>query len=264
MDLKLTDKRAFVSGSTYGIGYAIAKTLAIEGASVIINGRNENDIAKAVEKLKTETGSSLVTGVKADFLKENEIKRLIADIEQLDILINNVGYFEPKPFADITRSEWLQMFSLNVLSGVSLSQAFFPKMLGNDWGRIIFISSESGLQIPTEMIHYGVSKTAQLAVANGLAQLVAGTGVTVNSVLPGPTYSEGVEKFIQDLAAERKSTIAQQQAAFFKETRPLSTLQRFAHVDEVASAVAFLCSPLAAATNGVAFRTDGGIIKSIH
>ncbi|GAB3834891.1 SDR family NAD(P)-dependent oxidoreductase [Hymenobacter jeollabukensis] len=262
MDLQLTDKTALVTGSTGGIGLAIAKRLAAEGAEVILTGRTEARIEQARAAILAETPGARVRGVAVDFGHADQVQRLLAAVPTVDILVNNVGIFDPKPFADIPDEDWLRFFEVNVLSGVRLSRQYFPQMLAQNWGRIIFISSESGLQIPAEMIHYGTTKTAQLAVARGLAELTTGTGVTVNSVLPGPTASEGVEEFIGKLAAEGQSR-ADAEKDFFAHARPSSLLKRFITTDEIATMVTFLASPLAAATNGASVRVDGGVIRSI-
>ena len=262
MDLKIKNKIALVTGSTAGIGYAIAKALANEGAVVIINGRTDERINKAIESLKTETGNQNISGVAADFSDNNQITNLVAQIPEVDILINNIGIFEPKAFADIPDEDWFKFYEVNVLSGVRLSRAYFDKMIKKNWGRIIFISSESGIQIPEEMIHYGVTKTAQIAVARGLAELTKGTNITVNTVLPGPTLSEGAGTFVKDMAAQTGKTVEEMEKEFFKTARPTSLLQRFADPDEIASMVTFLASHLSAATNGAAIRADGGVVKS--
>jgi NAD(P)-dependent dehydrogenase (short-subunit alcohol dehydrogenase family) len=263
MDLQLKGKTAFISGSTQGIGFAIAKQLLQEGAAVTINGRSQQKVDQAVAQLKQQVPGSAVTGIAADFSKAAEVSRLIAQLGETDILVNNAGIFEPKAFADITDEEWLRFFEVNVLSGVRLSRAFFPKMLAKNWGRIIFISSESSIYIPEEMIHYGTTKTAQLAVSRGLAELSKGTGVTVNSVLPGPTRSEGVNEFIKQVGAAKNITEKEVEADFFKTMRPSSLIQRFADVAEIANLVTYVASPLSAATNGAALRADGGIVKSV-
>ncbi|MBF9219974.1 SDR family NAD(P)-dependent oxidoreductase [Hymenobacter ruricola] len=262
MDLQLTDKTALVTGSTAGIGLAIARRLAAEGAEVIITGRTAARIAAARAAILAETPQARLRGVAVDFGRADEVAQLLRDVPAVDILVNNVGIFEPKPFAEIPDEDWVRFFEVNVLSGVRLSRQYFPLMLARGWGRILFISSESALQIPSEMIHYGTTKTAQLGVARGLAELTKGTGVTVNSVLPGPTASEGVEEFIKKLSAEGKSK-EEAEHDFFQHARPSSLLQRFITPDEVASLVAYLCSPLAAATNGASVRVDGGVVRSI-
>ncbi|RYY34044.1 MAG: SDR family NAD(P)-dependent oxidoreductase [Sphingobacteriaceae bacterium] len=263
MDLKLNEKTAFVSGSTQGIGLAIAKRLLQEGATVTINGRTKQRIDEAIDKLKKEIPDAKVNGIAADFGKVNEVNNLLAELPEVDILINNAGIFEPKPFEDITDEDWLRFFELNVLSGIRLSRHYFPKMLAKNWGRIIFISSESGIIVAEEMIHYSTTKTAQLTISRGLAELTKGTNVTVNSVLPGPTKSEGVKDFVNQLAAGQNITPEEAEADFFKTARPSSLIQRFAHVDEIANLVAYVASPLSAATNGAALRAEGGITRLI-
>ncbi len=262
MDLQLTNKKALISGSTAGIGLAIAKRLAAEGAEVIVNGRTAERVDKAVAEIKSETGSQKVSGIIADFSKVDEIDALIKQLPAVDILVNNVAVFEPKEFGAITDADWMKFFEVNVLSGVRLSRAYFPKMLEQNWGRIIFISSESALQIPAEMIHYGTTKTAQLGVSRGLAELTKGSNVTVNTVLPGPTLSEGVGGFIQALAKNGNVTEEQVKEKFFAEIRPTSIIQRFTEPEEIASLVAYLASPLSSATNGAALRADGGVLKT--
>ena len=263
MDLQLKGKTAFVSGSTQGIGFAIAKQLLQEGATVTINGRSQQKIDEAVAKLNQQVPGAKAAGITADFSKVAEVDQLISKLGAVDILVNNAGIFEPKPFTEITDAEWLRFFEVNVLSGVRLSRALFPKMLEKNWGRIIFISSESSTYIPEEMIHYGTTKTAQLAISRGLAELTKGTGVTVNSVLPGPTRSEGVDDFIKQIGASKNITEQEVEADFFKSMRPSSLIQRFAGVDEIANLVTYVASPLSAATNGAALRADGGIVRSI-
>ncbi|MDR6940186.1 SDR family NAD(P)-dependent oxidoreductase [Mucilaginibacter pocheonensis] len=262
MDLQLTSKKALISGSTAGIGLAIAKKLAAEGAEVIVNGRTQQRVDKAIAEIKAETNSQKVTGITADFSKADEIDALIKQLPQIDILVNNVAIFEPKEFAAITDEDWMRFFEVNVLSGVRLSRAYFPKMLDQNWGRIIFISSESALQIPAEMIQYGTTKTAQLAVSRGLAELTKGTNVTVNTVLPGPTLSEGVGGFIEAMAKNGNTTEEQVKKQFFAEIRPTSLIQRFTEPEEVANLVAYIASPLSSATNGAALRADGGVVKT--
>ncbi|MEH2154284.1 SDR family NAD(P)-dependent oxidoreductase [Nostoc sp.] len=263
MDLKLHGKSALVSGSTGGIGLAIAQGLAQEGASVIVNGRSEERVAEAIAKIQQSTPEAKVSGVVADAGTASGVEQLFQKVPHVDILINNVGIYEPKTFFDITDEDWLKIFEVNVLSGVRLSRQYLQKQLEQNWGRIIFISSESAIQIPVEMIHYGTTKTAQLAIARGLAEMTVGTGVTVNSVLPGPTRSEGVEDFITNLAKERGISAAEVEADFFKNVRPSSLIKRFATNEEVAAIVVYLSSPVASATNGAALRVDGGVIRSI-
>jgi len=263
MDLQLKGKTAFVSGSTQGIGFAIALRLLEEGATVIINGRSDAKISEAVKKLEQAVTGAHVSGVAADFSKAEEVTALLEKVPEVDILINNAGIFEPKPFAEITDEEWLRFFEVNVLSGIRLSRHYFPQMIAKNWGRIIFISSESAIMIPDEMIHYGTTKTAQLAVSRGLAELTKNTAVTVNSVLPGPTKSEGVEEFVRQLALAQNITPAGAEKDFFKTMRPSSLLQRFADVSEIANLVAYVASPLSSATNGAALRADGGLVRSV-
>jgi NAD(P)-dependent dehydrogenase (short-subunit alcohol dehydrogenase family) len=262
MDLKLKNKTALVTGSTAGIGFAIAKVLAKEGAKVVINGRTSDRVYQVAEQLKKETGNPDIKGIAADFSHKGQIRQLIDQVPEVDILINNVGIFEPKAFNDITDEDWFKFYEINVMSGIRLSRAYFNQMLQNKRGRIIFISSESGIQVPEEMIHYGMTKTAQIAVARGLAELTRGTDVTVNTVLPGPTFSEGVGAFIKGLAIQKNKTIEETEKEFFQNVRPTSILQRFIDPDEIASLVAYLSSDLSIATNGAAVRADGGVIKS--
>jgi NAD(P)-dependent dehydrogenase (short-subunit alcohol dehydrogenase family) len=262
MDLKIKNKIALVTGSTAGIGYAIAKALANEGASVFVNGRTIERVNQAIATLKAETGNPNIKGIAADFADKKQIDRLIEQLPEVDILVNNVGIFEPKAFAAITDEDWFKFYEVNVLSGIRLSRAYFDKMLQKNAGRIIFISSESGLQIPAEMIHYGMTKSAQIAIARGLAELTKGAKVTVNSVLPGPTFSEGAGGFIKDMAAQNGITVNEMGKEFFKTARPTSILQRFIEPDEIAALVAYLASDLSIATNGAAVRADGGVVKS--
>jgi NAD(P)-dependent dehydrogenase (short-subunit alcohol dehydrogenase family) len=261
MDLKLQGKIAFVSGSTAGIGYAIASLLAAEGAEVIVNGRSETSVNEAVSRIKATAGAN-VRGFIGDLSQQSAAEALLCEHPNIEILVNNLGIFEPKPFEDIPDEDWLRFFEVNVLSGVRLARLYLPVMRKANWGRIIFISSESGVQIPPEMIHYGVTKTAQLAVARGLAEAVAGTGITVNSILPGPTKSRGVGDFVETLAKAEGKDFAQFETEFFEKVRPTSLIKRFASPEEVASLVAYIASPLASATTGAALRVDGGVIKS--
>lgn len=263
MDLKLKNKKALITGSTAGIGYAIAKGLANEGASIIINGRKAEDVASRIRDLKTETGNQDISGIIADFSKKEEVQNLMDKIPDVDILVNNVGIFNQVKFEDISDEEWFEMFEVNVMSGVRLSRYYFPKMLAKNEGRIIFISSESALNIPTEMIHYGFSKTAQLAVSRGLARLSKGTNVTVNSVLPGPTMSRANAKDLKETAMKRETTVDNVIHDFFEKRRPSSLIQRFADTDEVANMVTYIASPLSSATNGAALRVDGGVANYI-
>ena len=262
MDLQLEKKTAVVTGSTAGIGLAIATLLAGEGAQVVINGRGKERVEEAAQSIKRARAEAKVTGVAADLATADGVADFVRQVPRVDILVNNLGIFEPKPFEEITDEDWLRFFEANVMSGVRLSRAYLPGMRSRDWGRIVFISSESALQIPAEMIHYGMTKTAQIAVARGLAETCAGTGVTVNAVLPGPTASEGVKDFVGSLAEQKKQSTQEFEKEFFKSARPTSLLQRFAKPEEVAPLVAFLCSPLSVATNGAALRVDGGVVKS--
>lgn len=263
MDLQISGKTALVTGSTAGIGLAIAKTLAQEGVEVILNGRNKEKVEALARQLADELPGTRFRGVAADFSQVDDINALLAELPEVDILINNVGIFEPKEFADIPDEDWFKFFEVNVMSGVRLSRHYFPKMLAKGWGRIIFVSSESALQIPTEMLHYGTTKTAQLAISRGLAELTTGTEVTVNTVLPGPTFSEGVGDFIGSMAARNKVSVEEMEKDFFKNARPTSIMKRFATTQEIANLVAYLSSPLASATNGAAVRVDGGVTKTI-
>src|ERR1700738_5054133 len=263
MDLQLTNKKALVTGSTAGIGFAIASLLAEEGASVVVNGRSQRRVEEAVQRIRSERKSAQVMGVAADLGTKEGVNLLFRDVPTVDILVNNLGIFEPKPFAEISDEDWLRFFEVNVLSGVRLSRFYLPQMIQKNWGRIVFISSESAINTPVEMVHYGLTKTAQLALARGLAESTAGTGVTVNSVLPGPTRSEGVEGFLQDMAKGQGTDAARVEAEFFRTVRPSSLLKRFETPEEVAAMVVYVCSPRASATNGSAVRGGGGAGRSI-
>jgi NAD(P)-dependent dehydrogenase (short-subunit alcohol dehydrogenase family) len=256
MNLQLENKTALVTGSTKGIGFAIARLLAAEGAKVIVNGRTEKSSREAAEKI-----GERARGIAADVSTVSGCAELVRQLPSVDILVNNAGIFEPKAFAEIPDADWERFFQMNVMSGVRLTRAFFPGMLQRNWGRVIFISSESGVQIPEEMIHYGMTKAADIALVNGLARLTKGTGVTVNAVLPGPTASEGVTDFVGKLASDAKQTREQFEKEFFRTMRPTSLLQRFATPEEVANLVAYVCSPLASATNGAALRVDAGVLR---
>ena len=261
MDLQLSKKIALVTGSTAGIGNAIATALAAEGATVIVTGRSETAVDAAVTRMKTETKGE-VLGFAGDLSVASVAEALVRKHPIVDILVNNLGIFEVRAFADITDADWQRFFDVNVLSGARLSRSYLPGMLKRNWGRIIFISSESGLQIPAEMIHYGMTKAAQIAIARGLAELTVGTGVTVNSVLPGPTRSRGVGDFVVEMAVAAGTTPAEVEKEFFQTARPSSLLKRFATPEEVASMVAYVASPLSSATNGAALRVDGGVVKT--
>jgi NAD(P)-dependent dehydrogenase (short-subunit alcohol dehydrogenase family) len=257
MNLQLKGKTALVSGSTAGIGLAIATALAAEGASVIVNGRTQKRVDSAMKQ------SGAAHGIAADLGTEAGAGIVTERFPALDILVNNLGIFEPKPFEEISDADWRRFFEVNVLSGVRLSRHYLGGMKKQNWGRIVFISSESALQIPVEMIHYGMTKTAQLSISRGLAETTTGTAVTVNAVLPGPTASEGVNGFVDQLAAAKGVDRTAVEREFFKKGRPTSIIQRFATPEEVAALVAFVCSPLASAINGASLRVDGGVVRSI-
>jgi NAD(P)-dependent dehydrogenase (short-subunit alcohol dehydrogenase family) len=263
MKIDLSGKTALVTGSTAGIGNAIARGLAASGASVVVNGRTQAKVDTAAAAVAKAVPGSKVRGIAADVSTAAGCKALLATLPDVDILINNAGIFEPKEFFDIPDEDWSRFFEVNVMSGVRLSRAYMAGMLKRNWGRIVFISSESGLNIPAEMIHYGMTKTAQLAVSRGLAQLTRGTGVTINSVLPGPTMSEGVETFVKDLARQNGQSVEEAASNFVKQHRPTSLLQRFASVEEIANMVVYVSSKEASATNGAALRAEGGIVNTI-
>lgn len=263
MNLKLKQKSAFISGSTQGIGFAIARQLLEEGANVIVNGRSAEKTAEAVKRLLAAYPAGNVTGIAADFSKPEEVTGLIARLPVIDILVNNVGIFELKAFGDIDEADWLYMFQVNVMSGARLSKAVLPGMLERKWGRVIFISSESGVNIPADMIHYGVTKTAMLSLANGLSKLTKGTEVTVNSILGGPTYSDGVAGTVEAIALAQGIGVEQMKAAILATTNPHSLLQRFIQPEEIAGLATYLCSPLAVATNGSSLRADGGVLQTL-
>jgi len=263
MDLKLAGRRALVTGSTAGIGLAIATGLAREGARVVVNGRTPERVARAVRAIRSEVPAADADGVAADLSGAPGCDELVRRFPDVDILVNNVGVFEAKAFTEIGDADWLRFLEVNVLSGVRLSRHHLPRMLERGWGRVLFISSESGLQIPVEMIHYGVTKTAQIALARGLAELTRGSAVTVNSILPGPTRSEGVAQFVESLARQQGSEVAAVERDFFRVARPSSLLQRFATPEEVAALVTFVASDRASAVNGAALRVDGGVVRAI-
>lgn len=265
MDLGLRGKRALVTGSTAGIGLAAALALAREGASVVVNGRSSGRVEEAAGRVRENLDGSggEVVGVAADLGTAEGVEEMLRRVPEVDVLVNNLGIFEPKEFAEIADEDWFRFFETNVMSGVRLARHYLPGMLERDWGRIVFVSSESAVQIPEEMIHYGTTKTAQLAVARGLAETTAGTGVTVNSVLPGPTASEGVTTFVGQMAEAQGMTEGEMEREFFRSARPSSLLGRFIEPEEVASLIAYVSSPLASATNGASLRADGGVVRSI-
>ncbi len=263
MKFDLSGKTAVVTGSTAGIGAAIATGLASAGATVVVNGRRQESVDRAVQAIKQAVPEAKIKGIPADISTAAGCAALVAAQPQADILVNNAGIFEPKPFFEIPDEDWMRFIEVNVMSGVRLSRAYMPGMLQRNWGRIIFISSESAVQIPKDMIHYGVTKTAQLALSRGLAELTAGTGVTVNSVLPGPTRSDGIEPFLEAVAKQSGQSADEVARSFVKEQRPTSLLQRFATVEEVANMVLYIASKEASATNGAALRVDGGVVRSI-
>lgn len=260
MNLHLQNKLALVTGSTKGIGHAIAVALAAEGARVIVNGRTQASVDDAIARLRTEMPDAQVEGFAGDLSNAGQVDVLLGRFPKVDILINNLGIFDPKPFEEIDDAEWQHFFNVNVLSGARLSRAYLPGMRAQNWGRIVFISSESGVQIPVEMIHYGVTKTALLGLSRGLAELTAGTAITVNAVLPGPTRSEGVDEFVEKLSGGQSFDAFEK--TFFETARPTSLIKRFASTQEVANLVAYVASPLSSATTGAALRVDGGVVKS--
>ena len=263
MNIDLKGKTALVTGSTSGIGHAIARGLASAGADVVVNGRTQARVDTAAAAIGRAVPGAKVRGVAADVSTADGCNALAADLPEVDILVNNAGIFEPKGFFDIPDEDWSRFFEVNVMSGVRLSRVYLPGMLKRNWGRIVFISSESALNIPKEMIHYGTTKTAQLAVSRGLAEMTRGTAVTVNSVLPGPTMSEGVETFVKDLARQSGQSVEAAASQFIKQFRPTSLLQRFARVEEIANMVVYVASKEASATNGAALRAEGGIVQTI-
>lgn len=262
MDLQLRDKLALVSGSTAGIGFAIANGLAREGARVIVNGRTDDRVNAAINRIRSDNPDAKLEEIAVDLGSAAGVEEAVRRFPEVDVLVNNLGIFEPTPFEQISDEDWFRFFEVNLMSGVRLSRAYLPLMKKRNWGRIVFISSESGVQIPAEMIHYGVTKTAQIAVARGIAETCAGTGVTCNAILPGPTASEGVKDFVGSLASQGGRSREQVEKEFFEKARPTSLLKRFATPDEVAAMVIFICSPLSAATNGAALRVDGGVVRS--
>jgi NAD(P)-dependent dehydrogenase (short-subunit alcohol dehydrogenase family) len=262
MDLKLKGKRALVTGSTQGIGFAIAEGLAREGAEVVVNGRTDARVETVLKKI-AGASKAAVSGIAADVGTAKGVTKLLGELGQVDILINNAGIYEPTPFLEITDEEWFRFFEVNVMSGVRLSRALLPHMLQQKWGRIVFVSSESGVQIPSEMVHYGMTKTAQLAISRGIAETIPNSGVTVNAVLPGPTRSEGAVEFLESIARERGMDMKAIEAEVLQSLRPSSLLKRMATPEEVANLVVYLCGEPASATTGAALRVDGGVVRSL-
>jgi NAD(P)-dependent dehydrogenase (short-subunit alcohol dehydrogenase family) len=263
MDLKLNGKSAFISGSTQGIGFAIAQQLLKENVAVTINGRNKERVSQAKDKLKQQFPNSTISAITADFTNKEEVERLLGELTDIDILINNVGIFEVKDFQYITDKDWYDYFEINVMSSVRLSRQLLPQMLNKKWGRIIFISSESGVNIPENMIHYGMTKAAMMAIGNGLSKLTKGTEVTVNTILGGPTYSTGVENVVEQIAKLQNISVDQMKNAIMQQSNPHSLLQRFIEPSEIANLATYLSSPLSLATNGSCLRADGGVLKTI-
>jgi NAD(P)-dependent dehydrogenase (short-subunit alcohol dehydrogenase family) len=263
MDLLLKGKRALITGASSGIGWTCARELAAEGVSVIINGRDQSRLNNAVARILVEVPDADIQGVQADLSTAAGCQQLLGASGQIDILINNLGIFEPKPFELIGDDDWLRFFEVNVMSGVRLARSCLAPMKARGWGRVVFVSSESAICPPAEMVHYGMSKSAQLSVSRGLAETCAGTGVTVNAVLPGPTRTEGVGNFFAQLAADAGQTLAEAEQAFFTHARPTSLLKRFIEPQEVAAMVAYVCSARSSATNGAALRVEGGIVRSL-
>ena len=263
MDLRLKNRTVFITGSTAGIGFATAKVFLREGASVLLNGRRQESIDRAIAKLQKEFPNATLRGMPADFSKSEDVNHLLENLPPVDILINNVGIYASTSFFDMPDTDWHRQFEVNVMSGVRLSRQLLPKMIENDWGRIVFVSSECATLVPEDLLAYSMTKAAILAVSRGLAQLTKGSGVTVNTVIPGSTLSEGAEQFLADVAAKENKTPQQVEQAFFTEVRTSSLLQRFASVEEVANTIVYLSSPLAAATNGAAIKVDGGSMGGI-
>ena len=263
MDLQLSGKRALVTGSTAGIGFAIATELAREGVAVVLNGRSEERVAQAVQRLQAAVPQAQVRGVAADVASAAGCDLLAQASAGVDILVNNFGIFDPQPFEAIDDAQWQRFFDANVMSGVRLTRSYLPAMKARNWGRVVFISSESGICPPAEMVHYGMSKSAQLSVARGIAETCVGSGVTVNSVLPGPTRTEGVATFFARLAEEQGLSVEEAERAFFADARPTSIIKRLIDPAEVAAMVTYVCSPLSSATHGAALRVEGGVVRSM-
>ena len=260
MDLQLEGKRVFVSGSTQGIGHAVARTCLAEGATVIVNGRTGAGVDAAVARLRAEVPDGTVSGLAADLADAGEVASLLERLGPVDVLVNNVGTFGVESFAEVTDETWRHYLDVNLMSGVRLSRHVLGEMLDREWGRIIFIGTESAVDVPADMVHYGATKAAALALANGLAKLTRGTGVTVNTVLGGPTYSDGVQAVVEAIAAAHGSTAEDLKAGLVP---PTSLVQRFLDPTEIASLVAYLASPLSSATNGAAVRADGGVLTTV-
>ena len=260
MDLHLKGKKVFISGSTKGIGFETARLFLEEGATVIINGRTKKSVESALSSLNSDNVSGLV----ADFLKDSQVETLIDHIpNDIDILVNNVGIFRGKEFKDETVDDWNDHFKVNLMSGVQLSKHFLPEMIKRNWGRIIFISSECATLVPSDLLSYSVSKASINVFSSGLAKLTKGTNVTVNTIVPGSTLSEGSKKFLEETAKRENKTVEEVEKNFFKDVRGSSLLGRFAKVEEVASTIVYLCSAAASATNGASVRVDGGSMGSI-
>ena len=263
MDLQLKGKTAFISGSTSGIGFSIAEIFASEGVEVILNGRSAQSVEDAKSKLVAKYPEANISGLTADFANPYAVKKLVEDLPEVDILINNVGIYTSQSFAETNDEDWLKMYEVNVMSGVRLSRACLPKMLERNWGRIIFVSSECAMLVPEDLIAYSTTKTAMLGLSRGLAQLTKGTQVTVNTVMPGSTLSEGAKEFLKQAASKENTSEEEVAAGFFKNVRTTSLLQRFATTEEIANTIVYLCSPLAAATNGASIKLDGGSVPGI-
>jgi NAD(P)-dependent dehydrogenase (short-subunit alcohol dehydrogenase family) len=262
MDLNLHGKRAFISGSTQGIGFAIAQRLLNENVVVTINGRQPEKTEQARKNLQEQFPNANVAAIAADFSKKEEVENLLAQLTDIDILINNIGIFEVKDFEKITDEDWYKYFEINVMSSVRLSRHLLPKMLNKNWGRIIFISSESGVNIPANMVHYGMTKSAMMAIANGLSKLTKGTEVTVNTILGGPTYSDGVAKVVEQIAEAQNLSVEHMKNAILQQSNPHSLLERFIEPNEIANLATYLSSPLSLATNGSSIRADGGVLRT--
>ncbi len=263
MELKLKGKTAFISGSTQGIGFAIAKQLLQEGVSVTINGRQKSKTEQAKEQLQKQFPNGMISAISADFSKKEEVIKLLEQLTDIDILVNNIGIFEVEEFQNVTDEDWYNYFEVNVMSGVRLSRKLLPQMQNKNWGRIIFISSESGVNVPENMIHYGMTKAAMSAIANGISKLTKGTQITVNTILGGPTYSDGVSKVVEQIAKAQNLEVEQMKNAIIQQSNPQILMQRFIEPNEIASLVTYLASPLSIATNGASLRADSGVLKII-